>query len=125
MPKSYVMNNSLDTVLSVDNIRVKAYHGWYESERKIGGMYSISVQLYRSIPADHNFVDLDTTVNYEVIHQRVLGIMKQPFHMIETCCKAIFDSMKELNAEDVWKVKIIKEDPPLNYVGSTQFEIKG
>lgn len=125
MPEQRAMDHSLETVLSVDNIRVKAYHGYYAAERKIGGMYSITVQLYRSIDRGQLLVDLDSTVNYEVIYNEVLTIMKQRFDLIETSCKAIFDRMKELSADDIWKVTVVKENPPLKYVGATRFEIKG
>jgi dihydroneopterin aldolase len=119
------MSNRLETVLSVDNIRVKAFHGWYESERKLGGMYSISVKVYNQAPNNEDFHDLETSVNYEDIQERVVAIMKEEFKLIEESCKAIFDHLKELKPNATWKVSLVKENPPIKYVGATKFEIKG
>lgn len=119
------MSNRLETVLSVDNIRVKAYHGWYAAERVLGGMYNISVQVISSAAADEEFHDLESSVNYEYIQERVVAIMKQEFKLIEECCKAIFDDLKALKPNAVWRVNLVKENPPIKYVGATQFEIKG
>ena len=119
------MDGRIETKLSIDCIRVKAYHGWYASERKIGGMYSISVKIYDSRPLSENYTDIDDTVNYEDIYSVVTSLMKNEYKLIEECCKALFDSLKALKTNAIWEVNLVKENPPIKHLGSTQFRIKG
>ena len=119
------MSSSLETTLSIHNIRVKAYHGWYASERKLGGMYTIHVNIYSTISENENFNDLDASVNYENIQSRVVEIMKEEFHLIESSCKSIHENLKTLKPNAIWEVIIVKENPPIKYVGLTSFTIKG
>ena len=119
------MSNSLETILSIEKVRVKAHHGWYASERKIGGMYSISVNIYSTTPIAHSLVDIDDTINYEDIHKIIISTMKEEHKLIETCCKVLWDRLKTLSANDVWEVVLLKEDVPIKHVGSTKFTIKG
>ncbi len=118
------MNGRIETVLSVDTIRVKANHGWYESERKIGGMYQISVKIYDSAEASENFNDIDDTINYEHIYDAVISTMKKEYKLIEECCKALWDVLKPMKPEAVWEVNLIKEDVPIKYLKNTSFRIK-
>jgi 7,8-dihydroneopterin aldolase/epimerase/oxygenase len=117
--------NSLETILCIDKIRVKAYHGWYESERKIGGFYTISVRVFSERNASEHFDEMEHSINYELIYDVVLTVMKEEFKLIEQCCKVLFDRLKELKPTDIWEVILVKEDVPIKHVGSTSFTIKG
>ncbi|MBT8326260.1 MAG: dihydroneopterin aldolase [Bacteroidia bacterium] len=119
------MSRSLETTLSINTIRVKAYHGWYASERKLGGMYSISINVYANVDENENFEDLEESVNYENIYSNVIEIMQKEFRLIESCCKAIHDNIRRLKPNAVWEVTIVKENPPIKFVGSTSYTIKG
>ena len=119
------MSSSLETILSIDNFRVKAHHGWYESERKIGGFYSISIQVFSTIQESQSFDDMDHSINYEEIHETVITVMKDEFKLIEQCCKVLFVRLKQLKPTEIWQVNLIKEDVPIKHVGSTSFCIKG
>jgi len=119
------MNNTIESILSIDNVRVKANHGWYESERKLGGMYIISVCIHRILDADYTFDHLNKSVNYEIVHQIILETMQEEHMLIESACKAIWDKLKLQHANEIWEVNIRKEDVPLKFVGSTSFKIKG
>ena len=119
------MSRSLETTLSINNIRVKAFHGWYAAERKLGGMYNISVNVFSNVELNENFDDLDNSVNYENVYSNVVEIMKSEFKLIEASCKAIHESLKTLKPNSIWEVTIVKENPPLKFVGSTSYTIKG
>ena len=119
------MNNTIESILSIDNIRVKANHGWYESERKLGGMYVISVHIYKTFEANHDFDHLDKSINYEMVHQVILNTMEEEHMLIESACKAIWDKLKAKHKDEIWEVNICKEDVPLKFVVSTSFKIKG
>ena len=119
------MSKSLETVLNIENVRVKAYHGWYASERKIGGMYTISVNIYSTAAQSRTFLDIEDTINYEEIHSVIITTMKEEFKLIENCCKTLWDRLKLLSQNDVWEVSLIKEEVPIKHVGSTAFRVKG
>ncbi|MGB1039197.1 MAG: dihydroneopterin aldolase [Bacteroidia bacterium] len=119
------MEARIETILTIEKIRVKAYHGWYEAERKIGGMYSISVKIYDSSVTSETFNEMDDSVNYEDIYDVVVKTMKEEYKLIETCCKSLWDRLKELRKSAVWEVLLEKEDVPMKYVGQTTFTIKG
>ncbi len=119
------MNKELRTILSVENIRLKAYHGWYAEERKIGGYYTLSVHMSSAVPDSEDYNGLASTVNYELIYHRVLEVMKQEHKLIEHCAKAIFDHLKALAPANEWKITLKKENPPMKHVGVTQFTIEG
>jgi dihydroneopterin aldolase len=119
------MNNTIESILSIDNVRVKANHGWYKSERKLGGMYVISVHIYKILEANHDFDHLDQSINYEMVHQVILETMEEEHMLIESACKAIWDKLKVKYSNEIWEVNIRKEDVPLKFVESTSFKIKG
>ncbi|MEY2924439.1 MAG: dihydroneopterin aldolase [Bacteroidota bacterium] len=124
-PTLYAKMDSLASELSIDNIKVKAHHGWYEAERKVGGMYSVSVKVFSKVNTNDDFSDLDSSVNYEKVYASVIDIMDKEFKLIEECCKALFDAVKQLKPNSVWEVLLVKENPPLKYVGATSFKLKG
>lgn len=119
------MDGRIDTLLSVENIKLKAAHGWYKQERAIGGMYIINVHLNSSASVTQEFEELSSTINYEVIHEKVIMAMKQEHRLIEHCCKAIFDEMKSILPQGNWEVEVIKEQPPIKHLGRTRYTIKG
>ena len=117
------MNSERRTLLSVENIRLKAYHGWYEEERRLGAYYNISVHMQDQVDRAESFDGLSSTVNYELIYHKVVDEMNKEHKLIEHCAKAIFDQVKALAPEKHWKVVLVKELPPMPHVGSTRFEI--
>ncbi len=119
------MQESLETILSVNKVRVKANHGWYASERKIGGMYTVSVRIFSSIQRIENFGDIGDTINYEIIYEIIIRHMKKEYKLIETCCKAMWNELKPLAENNVWEVVVEKEDVPIKFIGNTSFTVKG
>ena len=119
------MEGRIETILSIDQIRLKAYHGWYAAERKIGGMYSISVKIYDTAPVSETYTEIEDSVNYENVYEIVSKLMRQEFKLIEECCKALWTALKELKNDAKWEVLLVKEDVPIKYVGHTSFCIKG
>jgi 7,8-dihydroneopterin aldolase/epimerase/oxygenase len=119
------MNNSLETKLSIVNIKVKAHHGWYESERKIGGMYNVSVHLFQQIEVDLDLSEINNSVNYEHIEVIVREVMKNEYKLIEHCCQVIFKKLKKIKPEAIWLVELVKLDVPIKHVEQTSFAIKG
>lgn len=119
------MQHSLHTILSIENVRVKANHGWYAAERKIGGMYAVSVYIHDTVPVLEQFDGISNTINYETIYSIIITEMKVEHTLIEQCCKSLWHSLKALKKDATWEVKLVKEDVPIKFVGQTTFTIKG
>ena len=117
------MDNALKTVLRVENLRLRAQHGWYATERRIGGFYRFDIEMRSAVADSEAFHDLSETVNYELIYHKVKEVMQEEFHLIEEACKAVFDALMSLDGEHSWKVRITKEHPPMRSVGATSFEL--
>lgn len=119
------MSDTVESILTIENVRLKANHGWYESERKIGGMYTLNVRLFKILDSHHVFSHLDHTINYEIVHRILLETMEEEHHLIESACKTIWDKLKSIYPNEIWEVTIQKEQVPLKYVGSTSYQMKG
>ena len=119
------MEKALESRLSVENIRLRAKHGWYEEERILGGWYRIDVHFQRKVGEEQSFDDLSSTVNYELIQERVRAVMAQEHSLIEHACKAVFDSLRQLSGDGRWSVELTKEHPPIAHMGETKFKVSG
>jgi len=114
------MEHSLQTILSIENVRVKAHHGWYPAERKIGGMYSISVFIYKHTDAAESYNEITDTINYESIHAIILEEMKVEYTLIEHCATSLLDNLKVLHEASIWEVTLVIEDVPIRVCRSNQ-----
>ncbi len=89
-----------------------AFHGFYEEEQKVGGMYLVSIEV--KFNANFTNDNLDNTLNYEVLHQILTEEMsiksKLIEHIAERVVNKVVDKFKNVS---VW-IRIEKLNPPLN-----------
>lgn len=109
--------------LYIEKIKVFANHGWYESEREMGGNYEISIWISWSVDRLDKFDDIKQTINYELICSKVERIMLQPFMLIEQSGRAIFDEILKMEGVTQLKVQMRKLNVPIKNVTSTQFTL--
>jgi dihydroneopterin aldolase len=103
----------LDTI-TLNNIRVYAYHGCLPEETKIGSDYrvdlSVDANLNRSAESDV----LADTVDYVHLNKIVKEEMAQPSKLLEHVAKRILDRVfAELDPVMFSNVKVAKLNPPL------------
>lgn len=106
--------------ISLDHIRMFAFHGIHQEERMAGGEFGIDVRVvYR---ADDEVRSLDQTIDYTALYALVKEIMQEPTPLLETVCwkigaaaKARFPRISEIN------ISISKLNPP---VGNFQGQLK-
>jgi dihydroneopterin aldolase len=107
----------MKTTVSLEGLEFKAFHGFYDEERKVGNTFicDVSVKLKSFDSEDDNIYD---TVNYEDIYNIVSEEMKKTCKLIETVAFNIIVKIKELDHVVAASVKLAKLNPPLN--GSVQ-----
>ncbi|PYZ95405.1 dihydroneopterin aldolase [Alteribacter lacisalsi] len=92
-----------------------AYHGVFEEENKLGQRWYADVTLEMDTrPAGEND-DLDATVNYAEVYERVKEVMEdEQVKLVETLCERIAARLlSSFEVAEACTVKVIKPDPPI------------
>lgn len=107
----------MKTIVSIEGLEFKAYHGFYDEERKRGNRFicDVSVELKSFDSREDNIYD---TVNYEEVYAIVEEEMKKTCKLIETVAYNIIERIRELDNVVAASVKINKLNPPLVGIAS-------
>lgn len=113
--------------INVLGIKVYAYHGCLEEERKIGGNYVVDIHLKTKNSSALKTDKLEETVDYVDINLAVKKEMSIPSKLIEHVAQRILSRIKkDFNSVEKTKVKITKLSPPINgNVKSVSVVVKG
>lgn len=65
-------------------LRLKAFHGYYAEEQRIGGDYAIDLEFYYNIEKAAATDALEDAINYEEIFSLCKSEMERPRKLIET-----------------------------------------
>lgn len=101
--------------IHLDALRFYAYHGVMEQERKVGGEYTVDLQLRLSdADAAVNDDDLSGTVNYAEVYELVHKEMATPSALLEHAAgrilSAIFSHFPKVASATI---KLCKVNPPM------------
>ncbi len=101
--------------IEVNNIKLYCFHGCLEEEAKIGGHYSVDVQVRTDFTTAAEQDDLSKTVDYVAINALVKEEMMIRSKLIEAVGLRIVNRIKglDMNIYAV-RVKVIKHCPPIN-----------
>lgn len=99
--------------VSLEGVRIFAYHGFYPEEQILGTEFIIDVDTELEVfTAGED--EISNTVNYEKIFQIITYEMKRPKKLLETVAHAILDQIRhEFLAVKNIRVLIRKMHPPL------------
>ena len=96
------------------NIRLYAYHGCMDEEKKIGSDYVVNIVVDTDINLSSKTDSLKDTVDYVALHTIVKTEMKQRAklleHVADRIIKRILMEFPEVNKA---KVKVAKKNPPI------------
>jgi dihydroneopterin aldolase len=96
------------------NIRLYAYHGCMDEEKKIGSDYVVNIVVDTDINLSSITDSLKDTVDYVALHTIVKTEMKQRAklleHVADRIIKRILMEFPEVNKA---KVKVAKKNPPI------------
>jgi dihydroneopterin aldolase len=102
----------MKTVVALKGLEFKAFHGFYDEERKKGNTFivDVEVELKSFDSSDDNIFD---TVNYEDIYTIVEDEMANTCKLIETVAYNIIQRIKEIDHIITASVKLAKMNPPI------------
>lgn len=95
-----------------------AYHGVYEEEGIVGGVFKVQVEL-SYIPASTQVNKIEETINYVLVYEQVKKLMEKPTPLLETLVGEIAQSLlNQFPIANEVMVKIEKLHPPIpNFQG--------
>ena len=99
--------------VSIDDIRIFAFHGLYPEERILGNWYTLDVLVESE--SQPNFTDdIANTIDYSKIYTICKQVMAKPVDLLETVAETIAQKIRaELSQEVAVMVQISKENPPM------------
>ena len=104
--------------IELQNIRLHAFHGVYEGEKKTGSPYEVSVKVIYN-EDDSQFDYLENTINYVDVFGIIKLSMKTPVPLLEKVAAGIIAEIKHRwpFAVDIM-VSVYKLEPPIeNFQG--------
>jgi len=103
-------------LITVEGIRVFAYHGHLPEEEKLGGHFMVNVWVTADTTEVEKTDDLSDTVDYVKIIEIVKKQMAIRSNMIEHPARRIADTILPLNKVQKVKVEVQKIAPPIDAV---------
>lgn len=99
--------------VSIEDIRIFAFHGLYPEERILGNWYTLDVVVESE--SQPNFSDdIVNTIDYSQIYAICKLVMANPVDLLETVAETIAQKIRtELSHEVAVLVQISKENPPM------------
>lgn len=98
----------------LNNIRVYAYHGVMEQERRVGGWYAVSLTIDYPFARALETDDVADTLNYASVLEVVQDEMKTPSRLLEhvagRIAKALFEKFPLIEGI---RLQVTKENPPM------------
>lgn len=84
MPRGYI---------SINKLKIYAYHGVLDQENRVGNNFLVSVKLYYPILSAMKNDNLSGTLNYAEVIETIQNIMKTPSRLIENVIERIRASL--------------------------------
>ena len=101
-------------LITVQGIRLYAYHGHLPEEAKLGGHFIVNVW----VTIDTSIVEITDDLNDTVDYVKIIAIVKEQMairsDMIEHPAKRIVDAILPLNKVEKVKVEVEKIQPPID-----------
>ena len=101
-------------LITIEGIRVFAYHGHLPEEKKLGGHFIVNVWVNVDTQLVEKTDDLDDTVDYVQIIDIVKEQMAVRANMIEVPAKRIANAILQLKKVQKVKVEVEKIQPPID-----------
>lgn len=103
-------------LISIEGIKVFAYHGHLPEEAVLGGHFRVNVWVNTHTAEVEKTDDLNDTVDYVKIIEVVKKEMARRSNMIEVPAKRIVDAILLLKKVQKVKVELEKIQPPIDAI---------
>jgi len=108
-----------DSVVFLRGVRVYAYHGVLDQERRVGGWFTVDLRVHYNIIKASETDSVADTLNYAALFSLVTAEMERPSALLEhvagRIARSVFSGFPGSTAVDV---TVVKENPPMG--GSVQ-----
>ena len=98
----------------IDGLRLHAFHGVMEQERRVGADFLVSLRVHYNIKEAMDSDDVSDTVNYAELYELVKQEMARPSKLLEHVAgrigRRILDDYRQVTAVDL---RITKLNPPM------------
>lgn len=113
--------------LLIEDIHCYAFHGCLKEENRIGGPFSVSLELQLDLSKSMESDKLEHTADYVLMHQIVREEMAIASKLIEHVAARILKRLrKEVKDVDQFSVSVKKLNPPVNgQMGAATVVIRG
>lgn len=99
--------------ICLNELSLRAYHGFYEEERILGGEYVVNISvLVDDIKADITDELIDT-VDYQKLFVIISEEMKVPSKLLEHVAGRIRERIMIFESVQSFQLEILKKNPPL------------
>lgn len=100
--------------IQLEGMSFHAYHGCYEQERLVGGLFEVELRLLVDLGHTAQEDDLSKAVNYQQVYEVVEEQMKVTQHTLERATMNIIEALRKAFPQ-IRKVrcKLSKMAPPL------------
>ena len=98
----------------INEMRFHARHGVLPQERLTGGEFIVAVEAACQLDKAAMTDNVDDTISYADIYNKVREEMQQPSQLLENVCWRIGERLlKDLPAIQELTVRVTKENPPM------------
>ena len=98
----------------IEGLRLYAYHGVLEQERKIGAYFTLNVEVCTNFTHAMESDDLEGTINYATVFETIKKEMAIPSRLLEHVAGRIAHAILAIHpAAQSVHLKLIKENPPM------------
>ncbi len=104
----------MNAKVGLEEMRFKAYHGYYAEEGRVGGEYLLSVWIDYYTNKKTAEDDLDEVIDYEELYEICAAVMAEPKKLIETVTQELREKILEKwSSIEALKIILKKLNPPL------------
>jgi dihydroneopterin aldolase len=103
-----------ESTISLNDVRLYAYHGVMEQERRVGGEYSVSLRVHYNISKAMKTDDVADTLNYAELLEIVKGEMAKPSKLLEHVAGRIGEAVfRQFPQTEAIELTVTKLNPPM------------
>ena len=116
MPNSMLndMSNSMQNKIIISGLRIYAYHGVMEQERKVGAYFTIDLDCETDFTHAIESDDLSGTVSYADLFETIRREMSLPSSLLEHVAGRIAKAiLQEYPTAPSVRLRLLKENPPM------------
>ena len=108
------MNDAMLNKILINGLRLYAYHGVMEQERKVGAYFTINCEVEAEMKdaIENDFVD--GTISYADIYNTIKREMVTPSFLVEHAAGRIAKAiLAEYPKAHAVRIRLLKENPPM------------